>query len=320
MTISTAPRTKVARAGLALLAATCAGLLAQPATAQKTFCEEDGLVVMQIESAPLVPHWVEENIVPQSTGTYYRWNGPNQFTNPGLGILPFQIKITTPGNYNFRWRNFHFGPDAGEHNDAWIRMDGGQWEKCYSAGIDQWNWHTLIDGPSFDYEPVFNLSAGDHLLEISGRSFDFRIDRMHLYLDGVPSPTNPSKPETDNCTWQDLGQGLAGSVGTPELEGTGTLGPSTPVALTVSGALPAASTGLVVGFGLANVPFKGGMLVPDLDVLIGFFSTNGSGGLVLAGTWPALPSGTTLYYQAWIADAGGPLGFSATNGLSGTVP
>ena len=43
------------------------------------------------------------------------WAGhSDQFFNPGQGILTFNIEITNPGNYKMSWRNFHYGPDAGE--------------------------------------------------------------------------------------------------------------------------------------------------------------------------------------------------------------
>jgi hypothetical protein len=77
----------------------------------------------------------------------------------------------------------------------------------------------------------------------------------------------------------------------------------------------------VIGLSTLHAPFKGGVMVPELDVLITGLVTNGSGSLVLSATWPSgLPSTVTAYYQYWIADPAGPAGFAASNALSGTTP
>ena len=56
-----------------------------------------------------------------------------------------------------------------------------------------------------------------------------------------------------------------------------------------------------------------GLIVP--------LATNGAGALTLAGTWSApVPSGTTLYVQGWLADAGAVAGFAASNAVSATAP
>ncbi|MHC4845594.1 MAG: hypothetical protein ACYTCU_05475 [Planctomycetota bacterium] len=47
------------------------------------------------------------------------------------------------------------------------------------------------------------------------------------------------------------------------------------------------------------------------------FSTDGAGAHVLGATWPP---GASFYFEDWVVDAAGPLGLSATNGLSGTTP
>ena len=86
-------------------------------------------------------------------------------------------------------------------------------------------------------------------------------------------------------------------------------------------ALPFTSAGLVIGFSPLQVPFKGGTLVPDLDLLILGLPTGPAGVLEVPFAWPTgLPGGLTTYVQYWIADPGGPQGFSATNGLAGTTP
>ena len=121
--------------------------------------------------------------------------------------------------------------------------------------------------------------------------------------------------------WADLGLGLAGITGTPGLAGSGTLVGLSPVGLHLSGARPLAPVVIVIGFSQINAPFKGGTLVPSPDVLLFGFTSNGLGLLNLGGTWPSgFPSGTNIWFQQWITDAAGPLGYSATNGLRATTP
>ncbi|MFH0945972.1 MAG: hypothetical protein V2A76_12295 [Planctomycetota bacterium] len=123
-------------------------------------------------------------------------------------------------------------------------------------------------------------------------------------LDPVPNP------------WTDLGYGLAGTGGaTPLLAGTGTLVGGTPAGLSLSNALPGSSTWLFIGLTQVNTPLRGGTLVPSADFLVPNLPVNGSGALAIGTTWPPVPSGTAVYFQYWVIDAGAPSGVSASNGL-----
>lgn len=120
--------------------------------------------------------------------------------------------------------------------------------------------------------------------------------------------------------WTDLGDALAGSFGAPELTGTGTLTASSPTTVTLSSALNNSTAYLVVGVSQIDSPLKGGVLVPSLD-LVKSFGTGSSGSVVLDFAWPTtVPSNFSTYLQYWVADAAGPVGFSASNGLSATTP
>lgn len=118
-----------------------------------------------------------------------------------------------------------------------------------------------------------------------------------------------------------LGDGLAGTTGVPLLTGQGELLAGTPTTLSLSGAAPNTLTTLVVGLSDLSAPFKGGVLVPTPDAILGGFPTGFFGVVQLAGPWPpGIPSGSQLWFQHWIVDAGGPLGFAASNALRGDVP
>jgi len=120
--------------------------------------------------------------------------------------------------------------------------------------------------------------------------------------------------------WMQLGQGLAGTNGVPVLSAVGTLAGGSPITLRVTGALENAPALLVAGSGLLQVPFKGGVLVPEPDVLLPL-ATGPDGQLVLAAVWPGgVPPAITAWLQTWIVDDGGPAGFSASNALSAATP
>lgn len=135
------------------------------------------------------------------------------------------------------------------------------------------------------------------------------VDMGAFEFGAVPSP------------WVDLGLALAGTSGAPILEGAGPFTGGSTATLTLTQAAPSAAVALILGVQPANLPFLGGTLVPTPDLLLFGLGTDGAGTLVLAGPLPAaVPSGVTIFFQAWITDSAGPMGYSASNGLAGTLP
>jgi len=86
-------------------------------------------------------------------------------------------------------------------------------------------------------------------------------------------------------------------------------------------AKPGALAGLVVGLTSANLPFKGGTLVPAPSLGPVFVPVSGGGAIVLPFTMPAgLPAGTELWMQWAIPDAAAVHGVALSNALLGTTP
>jgi hypothetical protein len=123
-------------------------------------------------------------------------------------------------------------------------------------------------------------------------------------------------------TWEDHGHALAGSAGLPRLRGEGSLAAGSAGALRLISAKPSAPAWLLVGTSEVLLPFKGGVLVPDAQLLAQLFVTTVGGTLDLPwSSWPAgVPGCTTLLFQAWIVDAAGPKGAAASNGVLGRTP
>jgi hypothetical protein len=170
-------------------------------TGGTAFLEQDGLLVMEVESAPKVGEWAAESTHAGYTGPfYYRWNGPNYFNKPGVDALRYDFTISKAGKYNLRIHNRHDHPEPDLENDCWVRLDGGDWIKVYSnqgqATVKTWNWHTMFELPASKVAASYQLTSGLHTLEISGRSTNFMIDRIHLYDGSVANPTSTSHPES----------------------------------------------------------------------------------------------------------------------------
>ena len=123
-----------------------------------------------------------------------------------------------------------------------------------------------------------------------------------------------AKFDLDLLPWTVLGGGLKGAIDTPNLAGRGQLTPGSPTRLSVRGAAPSALASIIVGSFAANLPFKGGTMVP-MPTLIVSLATNPQGALDLPFTWVNVPAGINLYLQVWVKDLGALTGVSATNAL-----
>ncbi len=90
------------------------------------FVEQEGLLVIEIESIPMVPNgWAEEVEFSGFTGSsYFRYAANNQLNNPGVDLLNYPVLIQNPGLYRFRWRNLIAeGTSTTDANDSWLKID-----------------------------------------------------------------------------------------------------------------------------------------------------------------------------------------------------
>lgn len=114
--------------------------------------------------------------------------------------------------------------------------------------------------------------------------------------------------------WTVLAGGLKGSLDIPNLAGGGPLTLGSTTRLSLRGAMPSSPATLVAGLAAANLPFKGGTLVPEPLALLPL-ATDGDGAFDLIFPWPAVSAGIDFHLQVWVQDAGGPKGLSASNAL-----
>ena len=165
------------------------------------FQGQNGSVVMEIESAPLAGKWALETEKPDYTGTgYYAWRGGNNFSTPGRGILAYKFVADQGGVYKMNIRNRRDKDGRvvanDQENDVWARMDGGPWTKVFSGTpFGEWGWGTRFDhGHGNITAASYDLTGGVHTLELSGRSANFKLDRIYLRIAGSPSTTLPESP------------------------------------------------------------------------------------------------------------------------------
>jgi hypothetical protein len=120
--------------------------------------------------------------------------------------------------------------------------------------------------------------------------------------------------------WADLGGGIAGVTGVPQLSGLGPLTPASPGALLLVGTPPFAPALMFLSFLQVAVPFKGGVLLA-YPPIVQYILTTGPAGLSLP--WEALPAtlppDLDLYFQIALLDAAAIKGVALTNLLLGTT-
>ena len=148
----------------------------------------------------------------------------------------------------------------------------------------------------------------------------FDLTAADVDADGAPDlavSRGPSILFNRAGPWTKLGGALGGSGGQPKLAATGTLIPDSTFVLHLSEAPPAALAWLVIGLRTVSIPFKGGVLVPSPDIVIGPWTSDSRGTLRVALPWPARGAPAVAVHQFWIQDAGGPFGCSASNALQG---
>jgi len=185
-------------------------------------------------------------------------------------------------------------------------------ELVVEAGVTEVGGQVLVD--------VFVERDGDLALDPDGTSLAFRGSvtsiPAHSYDDALQLYTLPLAP------WVSVGRGVPPSAGpAPRLVGSGSLLPASPATISVRDGLPGGSATLVLGLGIADAALLGGVLWPSPTLIVPGLPLDGDGSHSIEFNWPTgMPAGVALQWQAWLPDAAGPAGFSATNGLTSTTP
>jgi hypothetical protein len=120
--------------------------------------------------------------------------------------------------------------------------------------------------------------------------------------------------------WAELDGALAGAAGAPMLDGRGTLTAGSTIEFAVSGGR-ALSPGLLIGgTARADRPFRRGVMVPRRDRSFNYATDVAGRARVTLPLAVGLPSGTSVYAQAWLLDPTGPAGATASNAIRAVAP
>jgi hypothetical protein len=177
------------------------------------FNEKNGLILVEFEDAEFTEDWKLKTDGNEFSGKGYMvWEGSQSLGNPGNGTATFNLKIETPGTYQFIWHSaVTIGSNGTEHNDTWLRFndaddfyaqkgtsivypkDTGKtpnpegatkdgWFKIFRSGSTmEFKWQSsTYDNNSHDVFAVFN-NPGNYVMEISARSSGHGIDKFALF-------------------------------------------------------------------------------------------------------------------------------------------
>lgn len=261
----------------------------------------------------------------------YRWNGTtavqigvaNNFTrclgSYGNDLVlggTFSAVNGTPANLLARWNGSTWSSAgitvAGDSVLCVAELDGQLFIGISSGAttfVQRWNgtqWQSLGSGLNGVPQSLFADPATSSVRAF-GNFFEAGGKPVWNYAEWRNQPR-----------WQNRLHGLAGATGIPSLRGNGTLLPNSPFQLTLQGPGNHVAA-LALGLSRVDLPLFGGQLIPAADylpLLVG----NSAGTSTLAVAWPAgVPSGLDLFAQAWLLDATGPQGWTASNSLQCTT-
>ena len=272
--------------------------------------------------------WDDFVLAETQTITEVRWRGGYKFNGLYSKAIDFRVSFFDSTSNGF-WPIITGLP---EHEDqetviATFHTNNiaGESYAGVSGGVVMYDYHftlptpvTLQAGVKYWFRVVAGQTGGypDWGMTSAGSGNHFVYNQGASMFQNWPNELAFSL----HALWADMGQGLAGSAGVPELSGSGTLASGSSCSLELSQGQPVATMWMVIGFTELNAPFKGGTLVPNPLFLVDM-NTNGLGAASLPFVMPAgVPSGTDIVTQAWIADAAAVSGLAASNGLVATTP
>ncbi|MEM9888382.1 MAG: T9SS type A sorting domain-containing protein [Bacteroidota bacterium] len=183
------------------------------------FEEQDGLLIIEAESVEPHSAWVIDTVESGFTGEgYIFWTGAQYFNSIPNRRLNYNIKINTPGTYQFSWRvKVGKGADLSEHNDSWLKIEADDFfgkngnhivrpkPQCQNdpnadcpngsstGGFFKIYGRTLsfrFAAATSDHDPhaVFARfdRPGQYKITIDARSSFFLMDRLFLKLTSIP--------------------------------------------------------------------------------------------------------------------------------------
>jgi hypothetical protein len=235
-----------------------------------------------------------------------RWNGTS-WSGLGMGFEKqvFTITVYDDGSGPALYAGGTFTTAGGGPLHSLAKWNGLAWS-ALGGGVSG------VALPFVNALEVFDDGSGPSLFAGGNFSSSPAGDSSIAKWGGCAASPDP---------WTDLGSGLAGVSGIPQLAGAGDLVAGTPGSLALAAAAPSAPCALFLSTANTPTPFKGGTLltVPILFTLP--LATDSLGGILLPwSAWPSGLSGVSLFFQFGIQDAAAVKGVALSNALGADVP
>lgn len=145
---------------------------------------KNGLVVIEAENATIPGGWVVEKGIDGFKGAgALRWNGPDTFSKP-VAPIEYKFSVDQGGSYfvTLRASRPFNGEEWDRNNDFFISVDGSKPQKIFfSTPRETWGWAKTIDLGGHNFiQAKFDLTQGQHKIEVYARSHDAVLDRIHI--------------------------------------------------------------------------------------------------------------------------------------------
>jgi fibronectin type 3 domain-containing protein len=154
--------------------------------------ENGGILSMEAEHGTLGSRWLTGVNAGASGGAFieidpvYNNTGSAPAGTTAEYLAAYDFHISTNGNHRFWFRMY--SDNANDDSFFW-RIDSGSWiQENGRFGIGSWY--------STDNTQVDNLSAGDHVLQVSYRENGARLDKFVIQLDGLTAPSGVGPAES----------------------------------------------------------------------------------------------------------------------------
>ena len=138
---------------------------------------------------------------------------------PTDGHVTYPFSVGAAGTWKL-WGRFLVGPATSSDDSLWARVDGGsfvQWNNIFARiGNAAYAWDSVHDTANADALVTYNLTAGNHTLEIAYRESGLKMDRFLLTNDLAFNPGGGSMctPESNATFCSRLGKNCGSVTGT----------------------------------------------------------------------------------------------------------
>jgi fibronectin type 3 domain-containing protein len=156
---------------------------------------------VEVESVSAKGDWqLQTSIAGYNGSGYFYWNGGNKLgAAPTESALSYTINLSESGTYRLavRGRRDLTGVCAGaasdECNDIFVKIDNGAWIKTMVKGAwGEWVWQSQYEpGGHGVINADYQLSAGTHTIQITGRSEGVKLDAFSIALASAPRVVAP---------------------------------------------------------------------------------------------------------------------------------